>query len=1242
MLIDRNKIESSNLPDLGDISQVAAVYDESVLDAGVYAQVEEALRKKSNFKEKIEQNLDNVRRDIQLKETEIKKLEDALAATFDSVADVCNRSLERSIRSLENEITTKKNLLTTLRKREAICLEMLLKPDETIDLNNKTVANASDKESLASIQRPTVSNISKSSPRRKLTDIDDGDLKTYHKRLAGLEKESTVETDNDEILKGGLRIPADIWNRLYPYQREGVTWLWGLHRHGVGGILGDEMGLGKTVQIIVFLASLHHSKLPISDSSYDVAISQMKHSLSSSISISDGLAPVLIVCPGTVLKQWLAEFRVWMPTARVVIIHSSGSGYSNLTRLVNSLFKTTGFALTTYGTLAQHRDLLLPLPWHYVILDEGHKVKNPQAEITATVKRFITPHRIIVSGTPMQNNLKELWCIFDFVYPGKLGGGMMDFLVNFGVPITMGGYANASPLEVETAYRCACTLKRILSPYLLRRLKKDVQLELPKKSEQVLFCHLTHYQRSVYEEYLNSRACQYILRGMGNVLGGLVLLKKLCNHPDLVTGGPQHFGSRLGEEDDDNAEEGDYWKRFGCSRRSGKLVVTLDLLALWWEQKHKVLLFTQSRKMLNILEKHASRRGYPYLRMDGATPTGQRHRLVEQFNSTKSSDCFLFLLTTRVGGLGVNLTGADRVLIYDPDWNPSTDAQARERAWRIGQQREVAIYRLLSSGTLEEKVYQRRVMLLGEEQIFKQFLTNRVLKNPRQQRFFKLNSVHDLFMLNDEAASRPSDANGGVPTKHVSFFNAVGVPKHAVSDNRFDALFAANPDKLKELENTSDDDEDQEAPGEVNEDESEKEETSEERKARLRAQAKRLSRKLVEKYSHRGTRVDGKRIHGVARRSRFDEGETEKKEKSKQSDNVEKEPDLDPFVTSVLCGPDQDEKLESFKRKRSEVNEYMKQEAKKVAETALEAIRPRKRKRHRSKDALSTVKKRLKEVTVVNHDTLMNDFLMSEKRVDPALEKIQATRLANSIIKWLITLEDRIKSSRLQVPFLGTTNPINGVTFGQVKDGFLYSPNERNCPLFVIFETILQILTESLVIVVFVFQLAYKRQEAILKPGEATNNLLFAGHNRLSSSAMLELIRERREGSMNFLGLSTVITNPITLQERGSIGKEEKELRKVAYRLLMLFAEGESYSTPSASTAIIADRFSELLTSRKRNGRSQVPGELTGRHFRALLRSIAFPPVRRGNEDGTEVWVLKPQFAFITSAITRLPPTFLN
>ncbi|KAM7537439.1 hypothetical protein Aperf_G00000064025 [Anoplocephala perfoliata] len=1208
MQVGRSENGSSSLTEVGSISQVAAVYEESVLGADVCARVEETLRKKSSVKQKIEKNLSCVLRDIELNKNEISRLQNLLAATLDSLSEDGNRSVERSIRSLENEIVAKNNLINTLQKRKATCMEILQRIDEPIDLNissSTPLVNGSDNASFESLRRPTISKSSKCPARCHSIDVDDADLEAYCNRLRDCE--TIRDSDNDEVLKGGLRIPADIWNRLYPYQREGVSWLWGLHRHGVGGILGDEMGLGKSIQIISFLASLHHSKLSICGSSYDVAVSGMKHPPPNRI--SEGLAPVLIVCPGTVLKQWLAEFRAWMPTARVVIIHSSGSAYNNRSRLVSSLFSTSGFALTTYGTLAQHRDLLLPLAWHYVILDEGHKIKNPQAEITVTVKRFVTPHRIIVTGTPMQNNLKELWSIFDFVYPGKLGGGMMDFLVNFGVPITMGGYANASPLEVETAYRCACTLKSILSPYLLRRMKKDVQLELPKKSEYVLFCRLTHYQRCVYEEYLNSSACKYILRGMGQVLGGLILLKKLCNHPDLVTGGPQHFGSLLGEEDDDGAEEGDQWRRFGCSRRSGKLVVTLELLALWWERRHKVLLFTQSRKMLNILEKHASRRNYPCLRMDGGTPTGQRQRLVEQFNSTPSSDCFLFLLTTRVGGLGVNLTGADRVLIYDPDWNPSTDAQARERAWRIGQNREVAVYRLLTSGTIEEKVYER--------QIFKQFLTNRVLKNPHQQRLFKLTSVQDLFTLSDEIASRPSDASGGLPTKHVSFFKAVGVPKHAVTQNRFDALFSADPSKLKELENASDDDDDDDpdTSGVVNND-SKREETPAEREARLRAQARRLSRQLVESYTRRGTRVDGRRIRGVARRSRFDEGEVVKGGSKRPHQDGKSDEGFDPFVTSVICGADTDEKLAAIKRKRTEVDDYMKNEAKRVAETALEAIRPKEKVKrigsgHRHK-------KCLKGVTVVNHDILMNNFLMSEKLIDPALERMQASRLASSVIDWLRRLDDQMKSASYPVSSLNTWNSLNNVGFGLVKNSFLYSSDERRCPLF----------------------LAYKLQKGLSKPEDASNNLLYAGHNRLSSNALLELIRERRYCNMNVLRTSTI--KPIMFQERDSISIEERELRKVAYRLLKLFTEGGNYVTPSVNTATVADRFSALLTSKKRSSQCQPPGELTGRHFRALLRSIANPPVRTGKEDGREMWVLKPQFVAIAKQFMHLPPALLD
>merc|ERR1712008_574562 len=185
-------------------------------------------------------------------------------------------------------------------------------------------------------------------------------------------------------------------------------------------------------------------------------------------------------------------------------------------------------------------------------------------------------------------------------------------------------------------------------------------------------------------------------------------------------------------------------EEFGYWKRSGKLIVVESLLKLWRKQGHKVLLFTQSRKMLTVLEKFLVDHNYSYLKMDGKTSIGSRQGLINKFNNSK--DIFVFLLTTKVGGLGVNLTGANRVVIFDPDWNPSTDTQARERAWRIGQSRDVTIYRLLTSGTIEEKIYHR--------QIFKQLLVNRVLKDPTQKRFFKSNDLYDLFTLNEGTSDK--------------------------------------------------------------------------------------------------------------------------------------------------------------------------------------------------------------------------------------------------------------------------------------------------------------------------------------------------------------------------------------------------------------------------------------------------------------------------------------------------------
>lgn len=204
---------------------------------------------------------------------------------------------------------------------------------------------------------------------------------------------------------------------------------------------------------------------------------------------------------------------------------------------------------------------------------------------------------------------------------------------------------------------------------------------------------------------------------------GIDYLRKICNHPDLI-------------EDESDI---DPVQNYGAVAKSGKLIVVAALLKMWKQQGHRVLLFSQGRLMLNIIEKYVRDQGYKYFRMDGCTAIQSRATLVDEFN--RDPKIFVFLLTTKVGGLGINLTGANRVIIFDPDWNPSTDIQARERAWRLGQKKSVTIYRLMTSGTIEEKIYHR--------QIYKQFLTNKILVDPRQRRFFKSNNLHDLFQLGD-------------------------------------------------------------------------------------------------------------------------------------------------------------------------------------------------------------------------------------------------------------------------------------------------------------------------------------------------------------------------------------------------------------------------------------------------------------------------------------------------------------
>jgi DNA excision repair protein ERCC-6 len=590
-----------------------------------------------------------------------------------------------------------------------------------------------------------------------LDGIDDGNEEVYQSRLESWTKkrsrarqnrskdETSVDANGDRVdapaasgeeewllpspdtpdhsFDNGLKLPGDIYPYLFDYQKTGVQWLGELYTNQVGGIVGDEMGLGKTIQIIAFIAALHYSKKLTK--------------------------PVIVVAPATVLRQWVNEFHTWWPPLRVSILHTSGSGMLNVRNeraiedyeevfrdgvskkpskqhklakgVVDRVVKKGHVLVTTYAGLQTYSDLLVNVDWDYAVLDEGHKIRNPNTAITYYCKQLRTANRVILSGTPIQNNLIELWSLFDFVYPMRLGT-LVAFREQFEIPIKLAGYANATNLQIMTAEKCAVMLRDAISPYFLHRIKADVAADLPEKTEQILFCKLTKPQREAYELFLASEEMTSILNRTRQSLYGIDILRKTCNHPDLL--------------DPRTRNKPGY--KWGNPNKSGKMQVVKVLLGLWRKNGDKALLFSQGVQMLDIIEEMVKNMGdINYLRMDGSTNVKDRQTMVDRFNN--DPNLHVFLLTTRVGGLGVNLTGANRVIIFDPDWNPSTDIQARERAWRLGQKKQVAIYRLMTKGTIEEKIYQR--------QIYKQYLTDKVLKDPTQRQSFHIKDLFDLFTL---------------------------------------------------------------------------------------------------------------------------------------------------------------------------------------------------------------------------------------------------------------------------------------------------------------------------------------------------------------------------------------------------------------------------------------------------------------------------------------------------------------
>ncbi|XVE82038.1 hypothetical protein DITRI_Ditri15bG0114600 [Diplodiscus trichospermus] len=465
-------------------------------------------------------------------------------------------------------------------------------------------------------------------------------------------------SEQPSFLKGG---------KLREYQMNGLRWLVSLYNNDLNGILADEMGLGKTVQVISLICYLMEKK--------------------------NDRGPFLVVVPSSVLPGWESEINFWAPEIHRIVYAGPPEERRRLfkERIVHQKFN---ILLTTYEYLMNKHDRpkLSKIYWHYIIIDEGHRIKNASCKLNAELKHYQSSHRLLLTGTPLQNNLEELWALLNFLLP-NIFNSSEDFSQWFNKPFESNGdnSADEALLSEEENLLIINRLHQVLRPFVLRRLKHKVENELPEKIERLIRCEASAYQK------LLMKRVEENLGAMGNskaraVHNSVMELRNICNHPYL---------SQLHVEEVDSLIPQHYLPPI--IRLCGKLEMLDRLLPKLKATDHRVLFFSTMTRLLDVMEDYLTFKQYRYLRLDGHTSGNDRGALIEKFNQ-QDSPFFIFLLSIRAGGVGVNLQAADTVIIFDTDWNPQVDLQAQARAHRIGQKKDVLVLRFETVQTVEEQV----------------------------------------------------------------------------------------------------------------------------------------------------------------------------------------------------------------------------------------------------------------------------------------------------------------------------------------------------------------------------------------------------------------------------------------------------------------------------------------------------------------------------------------------------------
>ncbi|KAK7245702.1 hypothetical protein RIF29_40551 [Crotalaria pallida] len=492
-----------------------------------------------------------------------------------------------------------------------------------------------------------------------------GDQSSSQKKSKGRGRHAskvTEEEEDEEYLKeeedgaaNNTRLvtqPSCIQGKMRDYQLAGLNWLIRLYENGINGILADEMGLGKTLQTISLLGYLHEFR---------------------------GIkGPHMVVAPKSTLGNWMNEIRRFCPVLRAVKFLGNPDERRHIKEelLVAGKFDV---CVTSFEMAIKEKSTFRRFSWRYIIIDEAHRIKNENSLLSKTMRLFSTNYRLLITGTPLQNNLHELWSLLNFLLPE-----IFSSAETFDEWFQISGENDQQEVVQQ--------LHKVLRPFLLRRLKSDVEKGLPPKKETILKVGMSQMQKQYYRALLQ-KDLEVVNAGgeRKRLLNIAMQLRKCCNHPYLFQGAEPGPPYTTGDHLITNA---------------GKMVLLDKLLPKLKERDSRVLIFSQMTRLLDILEDYLMFRGYQYCRIDGNTGGDERDASIEAFNKP-GSEKFVFLLSTRAGGLGINLATADVVVLYDSDWNPQVDLQAQDRAHRIGQKKEVQVFRFCTEYTIEEKVIER-------------------------------------------------------------------------------------------------------------------------------------------------------------------------------------------------------------------------------------------------------------------------------------------------------------------------------------------------------------------------------------------------------------------------------------------------------------------------------------------------------------------------------------------------------